>query len=219
MRQGRARHYAALHGFGSSPRSRKNEAFAAAFEARGISLHRPDLNRPTFATLTFSGMLEALDEMDRSAGEPRWSIVASSLGGYVAALWAEAHPERVERLVLLCPAFELAARWSVLVTPEEGARWAREGSLPFADASGAMVPLHHAFVDEARTIAPMPSPRCPTLVIHGRADSRVPIESSRRFVAAEGSRQLIEVDDGHDLLADVPWLCRTVIDFLTEESP
>src|SRR5688572_10135549 len=161
MRRGRPRQYAALHGFGSSPRSTKNEAFAAAFAARGIELHRPDLNRPTFGTLSFRAMLAALDAMDRDAGEPCWALVSSSLGGYVAALWAAAHPERIERLVLLCPAFELAERWSVLVTPEDAARWARDGSFPFADATGAMVPLHHAFVEEALEMTPMPSPTCP----------------------------------------------------------
>ena len=176
------RAYAALHGFASSPRSKKNLALKEAFEARSLVLHRPDLNQPSFGTLSFAAMLAELDRLDAAQGGPRWSMVGSSLGGYVAALWAAAHPERVERLVLLCPAFELGQRWSTLATPAELEQWRETGSQPFEDATGKTVPLHYAFVREATGIEPMPSPRCPTLVIHGSADTRVPIESSRRFV-------------------------------------
>lgn len=208
------RAYAALHGFASSPRSKKNLALAEAFEARSLVLHRPDLNQPSFGTLSFAAMLAELDRLDASQRGPRWSMVGSSLGGYVAALWAAAHPERVERLVLLCPAFELGQRWSTLATPAELEQWRETGSQPFDDATGKSIPLHYAFVREAMGIEPMPSPRCPTLVIHGRADTRVPIESSRRFVAAEPARRtLVEVDDGHELLKDLAGLTSLVLSF------
>lgn len=206
--------FMALHGFASSPRSKKNVALAAAFEARGLSLHRPDLNQPSFATLSFRAMLAELDRLDHEVAPPRWSIVGSSLGGYVAALWATAHPERVERLVLLCPAFELAQRWSTLLPPEELAAWRAAGTHPFEDATGRAVGLHYGFVEEAIQIEPMPQPRAPILVIHGTHDARVPIETSRRFVAHDPSRRrLVERDDGHELLADLDWLCDAVLRF------
>jgi pimeloyl-ACP methyl ester carboxylesterase len=206
--------FMALHGFASSPRSRKNLALAAAFEARGLALHRPDLNRPSFASLSFSAMLSELDRLDREVAPARWSIVGSSLGGYVAALWAAANPERVARLVLLCPAFELAQRWSTLVPPDELAAWRASGSHPFEDATGQTIGLHFAFVEEAMRLPPMPSPACPIRIVHGLADLRVPIETSRRFVAEDPSRRsLVERDDGHELLADLDGLCREVLSF------
>jgi pimeloyl-ACP methyl ester carboxylesterase len=206
--------FMALHGFASSPRSQKNVALAAAFEERGLALHRPDLNRPSFGALSFSAMLSELDRLDRELAPQAWSIVGSSLGGYVAALWAAAHPERVARLVLLCPAFELAQRWSTLVTPHGFEAWRASGRHPFEDASGQTVGLHFAFVEEAMRLPPMPSPRCPIRVIHGVHDVRVPIETSRRFVAADPSRRsLVEREDGHELLADRAWLCREVLSF------
>lgn len=214
MRGQNRRAYAALHGFASSPRSRKNTALAPAFEARGHVLLRPDLNQPSFGMLSFAAMLAELDRLDAREGSPRWSIVGSSLGGYVAALWAAAHPERVERLVLLCPAFELGQRWSTLAKPEELAQWKRDGSYPFDNAEGRSVPLHYAFVEEAMRVEPIPQPTCPVQVIHGTRDERVPIESSRRFVAQQpASRALLEVDDGHDLCADLPWLVDAVTTF------
>jgi len=55
-----------------------------------------------FEALTISGQLQG----DR-AGRRRSSVIlmGSSLGGYLAALYASRHPDQVERLVLLAPAF------------------------------------------------------------------------------------------------------------------
>jgi len=96
---GRADRFAYLHGFASGAGSRKGSRLAAAFRARGAVFHQPDLNLPSFAELTYSGMLRAVDELDRRAGDAaqggRWGFVGSSMGGWVAARWAELHPERV----------------------------------------------------------------------------------------------------------------------------
>jgi hypothetical protein len=206
--------FMALHGFASSPRSKKNVALADAFEARARTLHRPDLNRPSFGTLSFSAMLAELDRFDRDIAPAAWSIVGSSLGGYVAALWAAAHPERVERLVLLCPAFELARRWSTLLPESELSAWKATGTHSFDDWAARPTSLHYRFVEEAMTIEPMPEPRCPIRVIHGRRDERVPIETSRRFVAHDPARRsLVERDDGHELLSDLGWLTSEVLSF------
>lgn len=215
----RPRAFASLHGFASSPRSRKNEHFAPAFEARGVRLHRPDLNQPSFARLSFAAMMAELDRMHFGAiappgSAPRWCLVGSSLGGYLAALWAAAHPDRVEKLVLLCPAFELARRWETLVTPPELEQWRREGTHAFSDATGAVVGLHFAFVEEARALDPAPEVECPVLFVHGTRDERVPIEVSRRYAARRPeTRALVEVDDGHDLLAHLPETTARILRF------
>ena len=43
-------------------------------------------------------------------GEPL-VLMGSSLGGYLAALYAERHPKAVDRLVLIAPAFGFLQRW------------------------------------------------------------------------------------------------------------
>jgi pimeloyl-ACP methyl ester carboxylesterase len=63
-----------------------------------------------------------IDEL--AAGEPV-SLIGSSMGGYVAALYAARHPE-VERLVLLAPAFGLARAWAAAPEAES---WRRTGFL------------------------------------------------------------------------------------------
>ncbi|WP_428261595.1 YqiA/YcfP family alpha/beta fold hydrolase [Haliangium sp.] len=197
--------YAYLHGFASSPSSHKGMALAEAFAARGLGFERPDLNRPSFARLDSVAMLAAVDEMDAvppgdaTEARPRWCLVGSSLGGWLAARWAQLHPERVERLVLLCPGFDLAERWPVLLGPDRMAQWEREGAIPFADAGGRLVDLHWGFVEALRSEPGAPEVPCPTLIIHGVHDDSVPIEHSRRYAADRAHVRLLEVDDDHSL--------------------
>ncbi len=222
--------YAYLHGFASSPRALKGTSLAEAFAARGHQLHLPDLNRPSFAELSHDAMLAAVDELDRSTqtsdgddggdggrnggrNGPRhrpWRFIGSSQGGWLAARWAELHPDRVDRLVLLCPGFDLAERWPIIFGPEATARWQRAGSLPVADANGDMVPLHWGFMEEARRQPGTPAVDCATVIIHGRQDDVVPIDYSRRYVASRSHVRLLEVDDEHSLVVSLPVIAAEV---------
>lgn len=195
-----ARRYAYLHGFASSPRSVKGLALQRAFATRGLALARPDLNRPSFALLDHDAMLAALDEMDaRDAGGPPWRLVGSSLGGWLAARWAELHPARVDRLVLLCPAFALSARWSAMLGADQMARWEREGALAWPDARREPVAVHWGFFEGAHRHPAMPEVPCPTTILHGLRDELVPIELSRGYAAARPHVRLVELDDDHAL--------------------
>ena len=89
--------YAYLHGLSSSPLATKATHLRARFEAEGEALVCPDLNVPDFAHLTFDGALSALDAMAAASPDARWRLIGSSMGGYLAARWAELHPRRVER--------------------------------------------------------------------------------------------------------------------------
>jgi pimeloyl-ACP methyl ester carboxylesterase len=189
--------YAYLHGFASGPLARKGLGLRQAFEDRGAPFSLPDLNRPSFAQLSHSAMLEAIDELT-AAGEP-WRFVGSSLGGWVAARWAELHPDRVDRLVLLCPGFGLGSRWPKLLGEAAMERWEASGAHPFPDGAGELVDVHWDFYQESLRQPPVPQVPCPTLLIHGRADQVVPIESSRRYAAEHPHVELLEVEDDHPL--------------------
>jgi pimeloyl-ACP methyl ester carboxylesterase len=204
--------YAYLHGLGSSPRSHKGVALERAFAGRGLTLERPDLNRPSFAFLDHAAMLAAVDEMDaRQPHGPPWRLVGSSLGGWVAARWAELRPDRVDRLVLLCPGFDLADRWPDVVGAEQMARWQREGALALADANGDMVGVHWGFMESARRHPGRPEVPCPTLILHGVYDEIVPIEHSRRYAAQRPHVRLIELDDDHPLTDSIDRVVEEVL--------
>lgn len=211
------RRFAYLHGFASGPLSRKGRHLARRFAERGVELELPDLNRPSFATLSPAAVLAAVDALDVALGRvpnaTRWGFVGSSFGGWVAARWAELHPERVERLVLLCPGFDLASRWPVLFGKERMAEWEREGTLALADGAGALVPVHYAFYTESLGIPPWPVVPCETLIVHGTRDEVVPIESSRRYAGEHARVRLIEVDDDHALTASADLIADETLRF------
>ena len=209
------RRFAYLHGFASGPRSRKGLALAEAFAARGLTMDLPDLNQPSFAKLSPEACLGAVDAMDRSAkkaGE-KWSFVGSSFGGWLAARWAAMHPARVDKLVLLCPGFELPARWPVILGSERMAEWGRRGELEMADGEGKLVAGHYGFDVEALGQPGTPSVPCPTLIIHGTRDEVVPIDSSRAYAKSHDNVRLIEVDDVHDLAASTGRICDEALAF------
>ena len=202
--------YAYLHGFASSPLARKGVALAQRFEKHGLALERPDLRAPSFAELSVSAALQVLVDL----GPGPWRVVGSSLGGYLAALWASLHPDRVERLLLLCPGFGLPDRWPSIVGTEAFERWERDGELLLPDASGGHTAVHWGFVEDARTHPAMPEVPCPTRIIHGVRDEVVPVTSSRRYAATRDHVALIEVDDIHDLGLSIDRIGDEALSFL-----
>ncbi len=195
--------YAYLHGFGSGPSSHKGQALAALFAARGLVLERPDLNRPSFATLDHAAMAAALDELDASTEGGPWRFIGSSLGGWLAAYWASQNPARVDRMVLLCPGFHLCERWPSVVGDDEYLAWERDGSLRFPDVDGVPVAVHWGFIESAMRMPEAPAVPCPTLIIHGRRDQIVPIDCSRDYAASHPNVRLLEVDDDHALVSSM----------------
>jgi pimeloyl-ACP methyl ester carboxylesterase len=209
--------YAHMHGFASSPLSRKGTYLAKVFESVGIRMELPDLNRPSFSKLTYTSALSAMDELDNRK-EARWRITGSSMGGYLAARWAELHPRRMDKLVLLCPGFNMGNRWPDLLGEETMERWKKEGSLAIPDAVGKPVAVHYAFIEEARKHPPWPEVPCPTLIVHGTRDETVPVENSRRYAASRPSVRLVEVDDDHALIGSLDLIVEETLNFFGIKS-
>jgi hypothetical protein len=203
-----------LHGFASGPSSKKGLAFEAHFAARGVTLTRLDLRRPSLAHLRLSAML---DEVRDHLAE-RTILIGSSLGGLTAARLAERDP-RVIALVLLAPAFQLVPRWRERLGEDGWAAWQRSGALDIIDhTTGAPATVDFAFADDAATIDAAgdgwPDVRVPTLVLHGRRDEVVGIDQARAFVARCPTARLIELDDGHELIATLPTVLAEATAFL-----
>ena len=56
--------YAYVHGLASSPLSRKGLHLREAFGEAGVEMELPDLNAPSFETMTYSSILDAMDALD-----------------------------------------------------------------------------------------------------------------------------------------------------------
>lgn len=206
--------YVWLHGFASGPASLKAGVFAERLAKSGLSLERPDLNRPSFAALTCTAALAELDRLHAERPDAPWRLVGSSMGGYLAARWAGLHPERVERLVLLCPGFGLADRWPQLLGPRAFEAWRQRGHHPFVGADGATVDVHWGLVADAMDHPAAPDVDCPTLVIHGVHDAVVPVEGSRAWADGKDDVTLLELADDHGLAASAGLIARLCEDFL-----
>ena len=189
--------YIYLHGFASSPQSRKAQYFLARLRELGIEMAIPDLAEGNFAGLTISGQLALIERI--AAGQPA-RLLGSSLGGYLAALYAARHPQQVERLVLLAPAFRLAERWEQRTGPGQMAAWQRDGALPyFHYGEKREMLLGWTFLADARQYEPYPDVAQPALIFHGEADDVVPVEDSVEFVARNPQARLQVMHSDHEL--------------------
>lgn len=187
-----------LHGFASGPGSRKAQYFRDRFAAAGVELEIPDLAEGRFESLTLSGQLGVIE---RLAGGKPVSLIGSSMGGYLAALYAARHPE-VERLMLMAPAFALSRRWEEWLGEGQLSDWKQRGYLSFFHyADKRERRLGYGIIEDAAQYEDYPDVTQPTLIFHGKADNSVPYRLSEEFARGRPNVELKLLDDGHELVA------------------
>lgn len=188
-----------LHGFSSAPGGNKGRFSRDWAEARGIPFHAPDLNLPTFETLTLTAQVAAVEALVRSLQEPP-VLVGSSLGGFIAT--AVAHRGApLRRLILLAPAIHFARR---RMTSPAWASYRERGELEvFHHAAGRPLRLGPAllqdlpqWVDDEAWRIPIP-----TVILHGHRDEAVPLAESEAYRDRNREARLEALDDDHALLA------------------
>lgn len=205
-----------LHGFASSPQSNKARFFAERFQVLGIPFTAPELDEGNFETLTIGGQLRV---MERTVAGERVVMMGSSMGGYLAALFAARHVEQVEKLVLLAPAFQFPTRWKARYSPEELERWRAQGTIPFfhygyKEERG----LRYQIVEDALQYEDEPAFRQPALVLHGRRDEVVPVAVSKAFAEGYPNVTLRVLESGHELTDVLDQLWRETAGFLGFQS-
>ena len=200
-----------LHGFASSPASRKAQLFRSRFAEEGLHVEIPDLEEGSFRNLTITGQLRVIERA--AAGEPV-RLIGSSMGGYLAALYAARYPE-TRRLALMAPAFGFARRWAADLGKLGMEQWRATGTLEvFHYAAGGPAPLGWELMEDALRYEDEPLVKQPALVWHGLGDVVVPPEASRSFVANNPSTRLIEMDSDHELTGVAETIAEQALDFL-----
>jgi pimeloyl-ACP methyl ester carboxylesterase len=186
-----------LHGFASGPMSSKAQYFRRRFAELGVELQIPDLSAGNFENLTISGQLRVIE---RIAQGNDVRLIGSSMGGYLAALYAARHVE-VSRLVLLAPAFGFARRWRAMLGTDKVEQWRRTGSLPFYHYGDKRErSVGYELLEDAEQYEDYPDVSQPVLIFHGRGDDVILAEYSRRFAELHPQTSLRVVDSGHELL-------------------
>jgi hypothetical protein len=201
-----------LHGFASSPQSKKAQYFRRQFALEGVTLEVPDLSPDGLESLTIAGQLRVLESAAR--GEPV-SLIGSSMGGYLAALYAAAHPE-VETVVLMAPAFHFPQRWLERIGPEPAAAWKSRGYLEMPDyRTGEMARVGYCLIEDALRHPPAPVFSQPALLFHGLRDDVVDYRASVGYAARHPNVRLQLFDAGHELTEVVEDMWRPMMRFFT----
>jgi pimeloyl-ACP methyl ester carboxylesterase len=204
-----------LHGFASGPSSRKAQSFRAALASRDVQLEIPDLAEGDFQHLTLTKQLSVVE---RTLGGDPVRLIGSSMGGYLASLYAAFHPE-VERLVLLAPAFGFSTRWQELMGPEKLAAWRETGLTEvFHYGDNALRLLDYELYRDAQQYADMPDFHQPAQIFHGLHDDVVPISLSRQMASLQPQVMLTELDSDHELLNVLDRITSEAAPFLTAGS-
>ncbi|GAA1582868.1 alpha/beta hydrolase [Actinoplanes couchii] len=139
--------------------------------------------------LTISGVLNdirsALDHLRQVTGVERVALVGQSFGGGICAYYTAKRPAEVQRLVLLCPRIDYKKRtiddrpyWvDDHLSSEKTDELASQGFIQYSPT------FRHgrAFLNEVFWVQPhtvLGEIQAPTLVVHGTADTLVPIDTT-----------------------------------------
>ena len=202
-----------LHGFASGPSSSKARYFRTLLEGAGARVDVPDLADGDFEHLTLTGQLAVIDRL--VAGDSV-SLVGSSMGGYLAAVYAARHPQ-VKRLVPLAPAFGFAQRWPERLGTAQVDAWRRNGTMEvFHYADNRTRELGYQLLADGQRYEAYPDFAQPALIFHGAHDDIVPADYSREFAAAHANATLEVLDAGHDLLNVLDYMAPRIADFLVD---
>jgi len=200
-----------LHGFASGPSSSKARYFRRVLENAGAPVDVPDLAAGDFEHLTVTGQLRVIEN---AAGTSPIALIGSSMGGYLAALYAAGHPQ-VSRLVLLAPAFGFAQRWRERFGAAEVEHWQRTGTTEvYHYGDGCMRRLAFGLLPDADRYPAFPGFPQPALIFHGAHDDVVPVQYAEEFAGRHANARLEVLDSGHDLLDQLDYMAAKVIAFL-----
>jgi uncharacterized protein len=191
--------YVYLHGFASGPGTVKGQYYCTRFAEYGISLILPDLNDGDFEHLTLTRQLSVIQKVLGNSSEPV-TLLGSSLGGLLAVLTA-IQDERVQKLVLLAPAFQFFSRWSANAAPNFLLAWEKaKYTEVFHYGYRKVCRLHYNILTDAGQYdEELLVHSIPTLIFHGTKDDVVPHELSEKFSATRPWVELVLMDSDHQL--------------------
>ncbi len=197
--------YLYLHGLASGPDSAKAKYLRDRFRTLGLCLEQPDFNQPNFANLTLTRQIEQVEALlanpdSTPAPEEPAILIGSSFGGLTAAWVAQRQP-RVQQIILLAPAFNFLPAWLASVGQTQRQAWQATGQIPihhYGYQRSEM--LNYGIVEDLAQYEDQALGRSlPTLIIHGRQDTVIPLDASRNYAATRPWCESIELESDHSL--------------------
>ena len=204
-----------LHGFASSPSSKKAAFFKDQFARLSIPLTIPDLQEGNFEELTISSQIKVVQSILSSRPGRKFALIGSSMGGYLAALLGQINM-KVVALYLMAPGFNFLGRWKKSLK--------NSSSEPFSFPE--YIEVYHYGVDKnVRLNANIFEDaevweeksfnrKIPTRIVHGLHDDTVDIGVSREYVKRQPWCSLEELDSDHSLISHIKWIVKDCQNFL-----
>lgn len=212
-------HILYLHGFASSPSSKKATHFRPFIEARGANYTIPDLNQPSFEKLTLSAMLAEVARTVATIDDDDICIIGSSMGGLTALhfyhQYRDAEASRVRKMALLAPAFDFVKNRDAHMEADWQIQWRNAGAWGFFNyATNQEEFVHYGLVEDVMTYdSNNVQVDIPILIYHGKNDDVVDYQGSVDFAAAHEQVHLRLLDDDHQLLASKDDILTGILDF------
>lgn len=140
----------------------------------------------TFAEYSLSDWLDdARSVISMLSQSPPLTIVGNSLGGWIAWLVAQEFG-RIDRLILIAPAFNMMGVRAKDISEQRRRDWMRSGSMPWDDDPVHKDwPLSWKWVEESEALWKTTFDRLRpvrTSIVHGLQDTAIAPEGSKRFV-------------------------------------
>lgn len=181
------------HGFSSQKNNSTHTRLAPLLAAQGIASFRFDFfghgeSGGKFEHITLS---EAIDDLEhalatvRGKGYAQVGLLGASFGGMVAFLFAARHPE-LFAVVLKCPVSDYLGKIVAQQNRYPLTDWKEQGYLYYTRSHGEKLRLNYSFFEDAKIhsgYAAAPKLTMLTLIIHGDADTTVPIEQSKKMAS------------------------------------
>jgi hypothetical protein len=201
-------YYGYLHGFASGPNSFKGVHLKKFLKERlDIPLYLFNLNvsedDPYFLVSdAISTLLRKDLEMREATNDANfmWRCIGSSLGAYTAARFAHLFPSRVDKLVLLSPAFNLVETWTNDSNDSLLRSWKETGYRQFVGPKSEPFSVPFEFVEDLQQHPPFFPVSCEGTIIHGLEDRVIPPSNAQVFVERYAPHwKLRFVEDDHAL--------------------
>jgi pimeloyl-ACP methyl ester carboxylesterase len=203
------KHVVYLHGFPSSAVSTKAQMLAEKFAADAdIQFHTPDLNVPSFETVTLTAMIvKTAQTIADLSGDV--VLIGSSMGGLTALHFLDTQRDdaahKVKAAVLMAPALDVFADSGGEFSPEALAAWEHDGYHAFPDYDrGGTLNVHYGLVEDLRRYdsyaVNVPQP---LVIFHGTQDDVVDTQQSVRYALDRPGVTLLLVDSDHRMLDQI----------------
>jgi len=207
--------YLYLHGFASSPFSKKAQYLQQCFLESKININIIDLNNQDFSHLTLTRQINQVASYFKLDNQIKFRIIGSSFGGLTTLWLAEKYPQKIDSIILLAPAFNFKNQWLPKLSTEALKQWQDQGYLSvYYYGEKRELPLHYQFLVDLNQYNDQElNQPISTLILHGINDETISINASREYSKNRSWVNLVELESDHSLTNVLPTIWNKIKKF------